>query len=337
VSVTQTFFLSIFLFASLRLCVSSIHYERGEVVIRLKPIDQQVVVVFGASSGIGRETALRFAKRGAKVVVAARSEEGLQSLVDEIRSGGGEATAIPADVVEFEQIKAVADGAVEKYGRLDTWVHLAAVSLYATFEQTAPEEFKRVIETNLVGQAYGAMAALPHLRRTGQGALIHVSSVEGKRALPLQSAYASSKHGVIGFLDALRLELQHEGVPISVTNVMPAGILYAAEHPTRDIEAGGAAKMLILNQRLSPRMMDAILVRTGFKGQQTEEPKSDDAPHNLYHPIGGYNRVQGDFSEQAKKSAASWLDTHPAARKVVKGAALAAVAVVAARAIGNRR
>jgi short-subunit dehydrogenase len=277
--------------------------------------------------------------------------------------------AIPADAVDFEQVKAVADGAVEKYGRLDTWVHLAAVSLYATFEQTAPEEFKRVIETNLVGQAYGAMAALPHLRRTGQGALIHVSSVEGKRALPLQSAYASSKHGVIGFLDALRLELQHEGVPISVTNVMPAGIntpffnkartkmgvkpmpmppiyqpdvvadviLYAAEHPTRDIEAGGAAKVLILNQRLSPRMMDAMLVRTGFKGQQTEEPKSDNAPANLFHPIGDYNRVQGDFTDQAKESAASWLDTHPAARKIVKGAALAAVAVMAARAFKDRR
>ncbi len=111
--------------------------------MRLKPVGEQVVVLMGASSGIGRETALRFAERGAKVVVSARSEEGLNSLVDEIRSKGGQATAVPAEVTEFEQVKAVTDRAVEEYGRLDTWVHLAAVLLVASFEKTAPEEFAR--------------------------------------------------------------------------------------------------------------------------------------------------------------------------------------------------
>lgn len=133
--------------------------------MQLKPIEQQVVAVVGASSGIGRETALRFARRGAKVVVAARSEAGLQSLVEEIQRDGGEATAIAADVTSFADMQAVAERAVTAYGRLDTWVHAAAVAVYATFEQTTPEEFRRVIEVNLVGQAYGAMAALPHLRR----------------------------------------------------------------------------------------------------------------------------------------------------------------------------
>src|ERR687893_219414 len=255
-------------------------------IMQLKPVGEQVVALMGASSGIGRASALRFARRGAKVVVSARGEEGLASLVEEISSEGGEAAYVVADTSDFEQVEAVADRAVEEYGRLDTWVHLAAVGLFATFEQTTPEEFAQVIDVNLMGQVYGAMAALPHLKREGRGALIHVSSVEAKRALPLQRAYASSKHGIIGFLDALRLELQNDGVPISVTNSMPAGIntpffnkartklgvkpmpmppiyqpdvvadviLYAAEHPTRDIEAGGAAKMLILNQRLSPRM-----------------------------------------------------------------------------------
>jgi NAD(P)-dependent dehydrogenase (short-subunit alcohol dehydrogenase family) len=118
----------------------------------------------------------------------------------------------------------VADRAVAEYGRLDTWVHCAAVSLYATFEETTPEEFARLIEVNLVGRLTGAMAALPHLKREGRGALIHISSVEAKRSFPLQSAYSSSKHGIIGFLDALRMELMREGIPISVTNVMPAGI-----------------------------------------------------------------------------------------------------------------
>src|SRR5215208_8445706 len=145
--------------------------------MQLKPVEEQVVALMGASSGIGRETALRFAKRGAKVVVSARGEHGLDSLVDEIRRGGGEAVAVLADVAEFEQVKAVADRAVEEYGRLDTWVHLAAVLLVASFEETTPEEFARVIDVNLMGQVYGAMAALPHIKREGGGALIHVSSM----------------------------------------------------------------------------------------------------------------------------------------------------------------
>src|SRR3954447_5865620 len=124
--------------------------------MRFKPVDEQVVVVMGASSGIGRETALRFAKMGAKVVVSARSEKGLTSLVEEIQDKGGEATALPADVSEFDQVNAVAARAVEEYGHLDTWVHLAAVLLVAGFEETDPEEFQRVIDVNLIGQVYGA-------------------------------------------------------------------------------------------------------------------------------------------------------------------------------------
>jgi NAD(P)-dependent dehydrogenase (short-subunit alcohol dehydrogenase family) len=193
-------------------------------MVQLKPVKEQVVVLMGASSGIGRETALRFTKRGAKVVVSARGEQGLDSLVDEIRRSGGEAVAIPAEVTDFEQVKAVADRTVEEYGRLDTWVHLAAVGLFATFEQTTPEEFERVIDVNLMGQVYGAMAALPHLKREGCGALIHISSVEAKRSFPFHSAYGASKHGIDGFLEALRVELKHEGWPISVTQVMPGTI-----------------------------------------------------------------------------------------------------------------
>src|SRR5215216_2298864 len=150
--------------------------------MRLKPIDEQVVVLMGASSGIGRETALRFADRGARVV-SARGEEGLASLVEEIRREGGEATYAVADTSEFEQVKAVAERAVEEYGTLDTWVHLAAVGLFATFEETTPEEFARLIDVNLMGQVYGAMAALAHIKREGRGALIHISSVEAKRSI----------------------------------------------------------------------------------------------------------------------------------------------------------
>ena len=160
--------------------------------VHLKPVEEQVVVLMGASSGIGRETALRFARRGTKVVASARSEPGLHSLVEEIRGSGGEATAVVADTSEFGQVKAVADRAVEEYGRLDTWVHLAAVLLVAGFEDTTPEEFERVIDVNLMGQVHGAMAALPHLKREGRGAQIHISSMGAKRSVPLQSAYCAS-------------------------------------------------------------------------------------------------------------------------------------------------
>ena len=254
--------------------------------MKLKPIENQVVVVMGASSGIGRETALRFASNGANVVVSARSEEGLRSLVEQIRAEGGEATAVTADVAEFDDVEAVAQKTLEQYGRLDTWVHLAAVGLFASFDRTQPEEFRRVVDVNLMGQVYGAMAALPGIKGEGRGALVHVSSVVGKRSVPLQSAYCASKHGVDGFLESLRVELIREGwKDIGVTNVMPAAIntpfftkartklgvkpkgvtvyqpgvvadaiLYCAEKAPREIVAGGAGKGMLLGQRLSPRL-----------------------------------------------------------------------------------
>ena len=332
--------------------------------MRLKPVEEQVVALMGASSGIGRESALRFAKKGAKVVVSARGEEGLASLVDEIRRSGGQATAVVADTSDFEQVNAVADRAVEEYGRLDTWVHLAAVGLFATFEQTSPEEFARVIDVNLMGQVYGAMAALPHLKREGGGALIHVSSVEAKRSFPFHSAYGASKHGIDGFLEALRVELKHERWPISVTQVLPGTIntpffdkgrskigvkpvgippiyepetvadviVYAAENPARDLVSGGAARALILNQRLSPRMLDAVLTtRAGFSPQKTKEPRSEDDPDNLYGPIPGHDTARNGF-RAFSRSLYNWLEMHPTVRRgAAAGTALGLLAALRRR------
>src|SRR5215204_1319614 len=324
--------------------------------MQLKPIEEQVVVLMGASSGIGRETALRFAERGAKVVVSARSEKGLASLVEEIQDKGGEAVAIPADVSEFEQVRAVADGAVEEYGRLDTWVHLSAVILFAAFGDTTPEEFQRIIDVNLMGQVHGAMAALPHLRREGRGALVHVSSMGARRSIPLQSAYCASKHGIEGFLESLRVEMEHEGLPIGVTNVLPAtintpffdkgrtklgvkpvapppiyqpgivadAILHAAEHPARDLVVGGAAKALLASLAVSPRLLDAVMKMVGFEIHYTDEPKSEDAPDNLFAPIEGHDTVEGSFSDRAHpRSFYTWLELHPVLKtSLLAGAAL---------------
>jgi NAD(P)-dependent dehydrogenase (short-subunit alcohol dehydrogenase family) len=332
----------------------------------MKPVGEQVVVLMGASSGIGRETALRFSRKGARVVVSARSEAGLRSLVEEIRAEGGEGMAVVADVSEPEQVKAVARRAAEEYGRLDTWVHLAAAGLFATFEQTTPEEFERVIDVDLMGQVYGAMAALPHIKREGGGTLVHVSSVVAKRSVPFQSAYCASKHGIDGFLEALRVELRHEGwTNIGVTNVMPAAIntpfftkartrlgvkpkgfppiyqpgvvadaiLHSAEKAPREIIAGGAGKGMLMGQRLSPRLMDALMLRGGFASQMTEQPKSTEDSDGLFEPMGGQDRSEGDFTEQAApRSYVTWLDTNPAVKWGLGAAgALAALRVLRAR------
>lgn len=331
--------------------------------MQLKPIDQQVVAIVGASSGIGRKTALQFASRGAKLVVAARSQPGLDSLISEIQSLGGTAISILADVADFDQVKAIADKAVECYGHLDTWVHAAAVSVFATFDQLTPEEFKRIIEVNLNGQAYGAMAALPHLKREGRGALIHISSVEARRSLPYQSAYSASKHGIEGFLDALRLELKHEGIPISVTNILPAvintpfynkgrtklgvkptglppyyqpdlvadAILYAAEHPQRDVIVGDIGKITNFLQRLSPELMDTLLLLIGFEGQKTQEAKSADSPNNVFEPINLYNTVDGDFDNLEIPSVSDWFDRNPAVKIAGTTAGALALALLAAQ------
>ena len=311
--------------------------------MNLKPIHKQVVVVVGANSGIGRETALRFAERGAKVVVAGRSLSALSELVDEIQSKGGEATAHVADVSQYEHMRALAERAVEVYRRIDTWVHAAAVSLYAPFRETKPEEFRRIIEVNLIGQAYGAMAALPHLKRTG-GALIPIGSVESKRSFPLHSAYSASKHGMIGFIDALRVELMHDHAPISVTTILPAGmntpffdksrtrigvkprpsppiyepvlvaeaVLYAAEHPVREIYVGGAGRSIVILHRLAPGFTDWLLSRFGYRPQMTNQPKTDQAPNNLYDHIEGYDQAQGSFNKEARSvSIYTGLRLHP--------------------------
>jgi NAD(P)-dependent dehydrogenase (short-subunit alcohol dehydrogenase family) len=314
--------------------------------MNLKPINQQVVAVVGASSGIGRDTALKFAQKGAKVVVSARSQEGLATLVEEIRQQGGDAIAVPADVADFQQVKEVADKTVAHFGRLDSWVHTAATGMFAPFDQITPDEFKRVIDVNLMGQVYGAMAALPYLKQEGRGSLIHITSVEARRSLPLQSPYSSSKHGTEGFLDALRLELKHEGYQINVANILPAvintpfynkgktklgvkptgtppyynpslvseAILYAAEHPVRDYVVGDIGRIIDVVQRISPGLVDAALLAIGFATQKTNEVKAED-PNNLYEPIQGqgYDRVEGDFKNFEIPSFLDKIDKSPVA------------------------
>jgi hypothetical protein len=244
-------------------------------------------------------------------------------------------------------------------------VHLAAVGLFAAFEETTPEEFARVVDVNLMGQVYGAMVALPHLKRGGGGALIHVSSMGAKRSVPLQSAYCASKHGIDGFLEALRVELMREGAPVSVTQVMPAtintpffdkartklgvkpvapppiyqpgvvadAVLFAAERPARDLVVGGAARAVVTAQQVSPRLLDVLLRRFGFGVHYTDDPKTEDAPDNLFDPVRGLDTVEGSFRHRAHpRSLYNRLELHPALKRATAlGAALAALAVLRGR------
>jgi NAD(P)-dependent dehydrogenase (short-subunit alcohol dehydrogenase family) len=314
--------------------------------MKLKSIEQQVVVVVGASSGIGRETALQFAKRNAKVVVAARTESALASLVNEIVLLGGEAISVTADVAVLEQVQSIADKAIERFGRIDTWVHAAATAIIAPFELVTPEEFKRVIDVNLMGAVYGAMVAMPQLRHTGGGAFIAISSIEARRSVPLQTSYSASKHGLEGFLDALRAELRHEGVPISITNILPSvintpfynkartklgvkptgvppyyqpnivatAILHAAEYPTRDTIVGDVGRVIDLLQKLAPDLVDTLVGAIAVPFQKTNTIKAADDPNNLFEPIEGYDRTTGDFTDKTIPSFLDWFDLHPLAK-----------------------
>jgi NAD(P)-dependent dehydrogenase (short-subunit alcohol dehydrogenase family) len=290
-------------------------------------LSEQVVVIVGASSGIGRAAALAFAARGATVVCAARREQALDTLVERIRTQGGIAVAAPADVADPASVRAVADLAEQRFGRIDTWITTAAVGVWGRVEDITDAEFDRVMRVNFLGHVHAAHAALPALRRAGGGTLIGISSVEGVRSVPLQAPYAASKFAVRALYDALRMELAQEGAPIAVTTVLPASIatpffenarsklgvmvkppppvyapelvaeslLSAAEHPRREIPIGGAAYAIILGQRFAPALTDMILSipRLGAGGQRTDRP--DNGVDNVDDPMDAPGQVHGTF------------------------------------------
>ena len=336
--------------------------------MRHKPLNEQVVVICGASSGIGRETALQLADAGAKVVVGARSEDGLDSLVAKITSAGGDALAVPADVTDYSSLQHLAAEAVRQYGRIDTWGHIAGVSVYGYFTDLEPAEFARVIETDLIGMAHGARAALPYLAET-KGGFIGVSSVLAKRSVPLQSAYCAAKHGVDGFLESLRADLHAQKIPVTVSQIMPsaintpffnnartrmgvkplalppvyqprvvaAAIRYVAVQPKRDFIVGGQGKMLLMMQRLSPALTDIVTTPFGILGQRTNEPKAASDANNLDAPVPANDHIEGDFAALSQPgSVLDWFDMHPRVRTgALVGAAAGATALILVR--GNGR
>jgi short-subunit dehydrogenase len=331
-----------------------------------RKLHEQVVVITGASSGIGRETAVMAGERGASVVLAARNGTALQEVAKEVERLGGKAHVVVTDVADWPQVERLAQEAVDRFGRIDTWVNNAAVSEYATVEQMSVEEIQQTIQVILMGQIHGMKAALPHLIRQNGGTIINVASALAKRSIPLQSAYCAAKHGIKGFTESLRMELQHEHPDIRVTLILPSSIntplfhharskigvlpkpmppiyepqavaeaiLFAAEHPRREIVVGGAGKMLEIGEALSPSLLDWYMVRNGkmFKQQRTKQP--DDGQDNLFAPMPGQGSTTGDFGQQSKTVSlyTRHVEQYPARKVMLKGATVAAAMLTLRRA-----
>ncbi|MGH9944263.1 MAG: SDR family oxidoreductase [Pyrinomonadaceae bacterium] len=308
--------------------------------VQLKNLSEQTVVITGASSGIGLVTAREAAKRGARLVLAARSEDAIRRLAEEINAAGGEAVYVVADVGKEEDVRRISTKAKERFGGFDTWVNNAGVSIYGHLSEVSVEDMRQLFETNFWGVVYGSLEAARLLRGRG-GALINVGSTLSDRAVPIQGIYSASKHAVKGFTDALRMELEQAGAHVSVTLVKPGAIntpyplhaknylehepqlpppvyapevvaqtiLYCAENPVRDVFAGGGGKGLSLFGERVPRVTDKVMEwGLSAQQQQTDRPAGDREENGLYAASGTLEergRYEGHVAESSIYTKAS--------------------------------
>jgi NAD(P)-dependent dehydrogenase (short-subunit alcohol dehydrogenase family) len=319
-----------------------------------------VVVVTGASGGIGRAVAEAFGARGDRVAVLARGQAGLDAACKEITQRGGEAHAISVDTADADAVDAAAEEVESRWGPIDVWVNVAFASVFSPFDQISPAEFKRVTEVSYLGYVYGTMAALTRMKQRDRGTIVQVGSALAYRGIPLQSAYCGAKHAIQGFHESLRCELLHTHSGIKVTMVqMPAvntpqfswvlsrlphhaqpvppiyqpevaarAVVFAADHPgRREYWVGASTAATLAANAIAPGLLDRYLGRTGFSSQQTDQPRDPDQPANLWEPADGTGGrdfgSHGAFDSKAKpRSAQLWLSHHHG----VVGAAVGAVA-----------
>ncbi|GAA3933168.1 SDR family oxidoreductase [Hymenobacter algoricola] len=287
------------------------------MAVKLKKLKDQVLVITGASSGIGLVTARQAAKAGTRLVLAARSEKALRQLTGEINQAGGRAVYVVADVSQQDDVRRIARVAVQEFGHFDTWVNDAGVSIYGKLEEIPVEDMRQLFETNLWGLVYGSLEAAKHLKQRG-GAIINVGSILSESTAILQSIYSASKHAVKGFTDGLRMELAMDEAPISVTLIKPAAIdtpypqhaknymdrepqhappayspdivasaiLHCAETPEREITVGGGGRMMMTMASLTPRLLDKFMENVFAKQEKSSRPPRPRRENGLDHAAG---------------------------------------------------
>jgi NAD(P)-dependent dehydrogenase (short-subunit alcohol dehydrogenase family) len=322
----------------------------------------RISVVTGASGGIGRAIARKLGERGDAVALLARGEDGLEGAAEDIRRAGGTPLPIEVDMADFAAVDAAAERVEKELGSIDLWVNDAFSSVFAPFTEIDMDEFTRVTQVSYLGYVYGTKAALTRMLPRDRGTVVQVGSALAYRGIPLQSAYCGAKHAIQGFNESLRVELLHAKSNVHVTMVqMPAvntpqfgwvlsrlpekaqpvppiyqpevaakAVLYAAEHPKRrEYWVGGSTAGTLLANAVAPGVLDRYLARTGFKSQQTGEPRDPDSPSNLWHPVdderGPDEGAHGDFDAQAKtRSPQLWASQHHGLLAAVGAGVLAA-------------
>lgn len=326
-----------------------------------------VVVVTGASAGVGRATVRSLAGRGADLVLLARGAEGLEATAAEVESAGSRALPIACDVADPEAVFAAADAAAERFGRIDAWINDAMVTVMAFGWDLTAEELRRVTEVTYLGTVHGTLAALRHMRPRDRGTIVQVGSALAYRGIPLQAAYCGAKHAIQGFTESLRTDLLHAGSRIRVSLVhLPAvntpqftwcrtrlpgrpqpvppifqpevaarAIVWALDHPRRELLVGWPTVRAVWGDRLAPWLVDRFLARHTVDDQQTGEPVRPDRPDNLFAPLEGDRGAHGPFDERARgRSLQLWATTH---RATLGAAAIGAAGVALAAWMGGRR
>lgn len=302
-----------------------------------------VVVITGASAGIGRATAREFARRGARVALLARGREGLEAAAREVEAAGGEAMVLAVDVSDTAQVEAAAAAVEERWGGIDIWINNAMATVFAPAEDIAPADFHRATDVTYLGAVWGTLAALRRMKRRDRGVIVQVGSALAYRSIPLQSAYCGAKAALRGFTDSLRSELLHNRSKVRLTMVQLAAfntpqfdwgrttmgrqpqpvppifqpevaaraIVHAAFHPRREWWVGWPAVQAILGTRIVPGWLDRLLARRAYEGQFTDEPLPPWRRDNLYEPVPGDHGAHGRFDARARPvSWQSLLDRH---------------------------
>ena len=318
---------------------------------RKRPLSEQVVVIGGGSYGLGRAIAVAAARRGASIVVGARTTEALEGTLADVEAAGTEGLVVETDVADRSQVERLVEAAVDRFGRIDTYIANGMVTVYAEAHRLEDDELRRVFDVNFFGGVYGYWAALPHLRAS-RGTFVQIASALSYRGIPLQAAYCSTKAALRTFFESARVELAKENAGVDVSVILPGAIntpqfdrgrqkmglqpqpvppiyqpepfaeavLGCCERPVRELPLGWGAQKLLWGQKVSPRAGDLVLLRNGWKGQHTDELKPTDSPDNMFEPLPGDPGAHGRFDGRARGTTAwTWLRLHRGA----VGAALA--------------